>query len=114
MGEIILPRRKFLIGSLATLFVAPAVIRSGALMPVKSFAETIAGAIDPLMDLSDFHTQFADFKKRFLVEYRKAPDAEAARGFDIAKFAGKWAGTATYQSERDLTKRKWLTTFDVT
>jgi hypothetical protein len=32
---MLIERRKFLIGSLATLFAAPAIVRAGSLMPVK-------------------------------------------------------------------------------
>lgn len=110
MGEIILPRRKFLVGSLAALFVAPAIISSGVLMPVKSFAQEI----DVLNDLSDYHAQYADFKKRFLEEYRKSPDAEAAKKFNVGAFAGKWTGSNSrmYQTHEQLHSRRWITEFD--
>ena len=35
MAELILPRRKFLMGA-AALFAAPAIVRASSLMPVKS------------------------------------------------------------------------------
>lgn len=40
MSELILPRRRFLQG-LATLFVAPAIIKASSLMPVKAWQERV-------------------------------------------------------------------------
>jgi hypothetical protein len=46
MSDLIIPRRRFLQG-MATLFVAPAIIKASSLMPVKSWREVLIWPVPP-------------------------------------------------------------------
>ena len=90
--DLILPnRRGFLIGAAASLIAAPAIVRAANLMAVRPYSALDALALDGVVDMGfgDYQTQYRDFQRQFLAEYRKISDPKEARDFNVAKFGEK-------------------------
>lgn len=71
MSELLLPRRKFLLGA-AALLAAPAIVRASSLMPIKaqdSVVETYLRPYLPASELIKLSEWLAERKREFDQDY---------------------------------------------
>lgn len=88
MEKIIASRRGFLMGAVASLLAAPAIVRASSLMKVKAFKGRIPADLFQQGPV-DYQAEYRKFQTAFLKEYHQTATALRAKGY--ADNAVGWA-----------------------
>jgi hypothetical protein len=83
---VITSRRNFLVGSLATLFAAPAIVRCGSLMPVKAMPDLLP----PQLSFEEIMARAYALTRKAIEEnlYMRRPGTRMVRMFTLGSPLG--------------------------